>query len=53
MTGDILLFIAEQYNGTDDSAFTVKITRLKKNLLYDYYTILMRQIMSHHRSQIS
>lgn len=40
MTGDILLFIAEQYNGTDDSAFTVKITRLKKNLLYDYYNIL-------------
>ena len=41
MTGDILLFIAEQYNGTDDSAFTVKITRLKKNLLYDYYNILI------------
>lgn len=40
MTGDILLYIAEQYNGTDDSAFTVKITRLKKNLLYDYYNIL-------------
>lgn len=40
MTGDILLFIAEQYNDTDDSAFTVKITRLKKNLLYDYYNIL-------------
>jgi hypothetical protein len=40
MTGDILLYIAEQYNGTDDSAFTTKITRLKKNLLYDYYNIL-------------
>ncbi len=40
MTGDILLFIAEQYNGTDDSAFTVKITRLNKNSLYDYYNIL-------------
>lgn len=40
MTGDILLYIAEQYNGTEDSAFTVKITRLKKNLLYDYYSIL-------------
>lgn len=40
MTGDILLYITEQYNGTDDSAFTVKITRLKKNLLYDYYNIL-------------
>lgn len=41
MSGDILLYIAEQYNGTEDSAFTVKITRLKKNLLYDYYNILV------------
>lgn len=40
MTGDIVLFIVEHYNGTDDSAFTNKITRDKKNLLYDYYNIL-------------
>ncbi len=40
MSGDILLFIVEHYNNTSDSAFTEKITRLKKDLLYDYYNIL-------------
>lgn len=40
LTGDILIAIVEHYNDVKEPVFTEKISRAKKNLLYDYYNII-------------
>lgn len=39
-TGDILIYIVEYVTRVEDSVFAAKVTREKRNLLYDYHNII-------------
>lgn len=43
-SGDVLIYLVENITGTKESVFADKVTKQKRNLLYDYYNIITNYI---------